>query len=707
MEQGQEKASGTLPYQGITSDYGKYEAFTASALQEVYERFLESFTDASGSLKYRIAVSQMPALAATSLSIDYEDLIQFDPELSVLVVKEPRDHLRCLRAAALKFLAIYNPEYAEKIRGRLEVRIQGLLDPISLRSIGQDCLNTLISIPGIITKSSEVLPLPIVSAFRCRADHLTFLSQPDDPFQKPRKCREEPCKCKEFWFDKENSKFTDCQFAQIQELPEELPPGQLPKSLEVQLVGDLINRTRPGDRVKITGILRIQAPTSGPGAKSARPSYYLESNQIERIGRSIYEQAKALTREDISELRSLVQHPLAYERIVQSVAPSIFGHELEKEAALLSVVGAPIVTLAGGGTKRGDINVLLCGDPGLAKTEILKFAQRISPRGIYTSGKGSSAAGLTAAIVKEKNGVMMLEGGVMVLADQGNAMIDELNLMNEWDRGALHEAMESNTVSIAKAGFVATLNARTSVLAAANPVSGKYDPFKNLLENIDLPVPLVNRFDLIFIVRDEFNEEDDRKVAQQIAETRKRSAPPSAQIDAELLKRLVIYAKSLAPELTDESNAVLIEEYLRLRKQTSGDAMQIPVNPRFLESMIRLSQARARILLHPRVTEMDARRAIMLVNHMLGTAVIDQATRKVDVGVLYNKPISELGLRETALQVFKKLSGEERVLVEDRAFYEEMEKAGKFTREQAEKAFQDMWKSGVIYEKKPHFFKKA
>jgi DNA replicative helicase MCM subunit Mcm2 (Cdc46/Mcm family) len=263
-----------------------------------------------------------------------------------------------------------------------------------------------------------------------------------------------------------------------------------------------------------------------------------------------------------------------------------------------------------------------------------------------------------------------------------------------------------NTASVAKGGIIATLNARTSILAAANPVDGKYDPYKNILDNVALPIPLLSRFDLIFIIRDDPDPAQDETVAKHILDMRSKSSFPQAPpIEFELLKKYIIYAKKLDPEFTEEASNRLSTYYIQLRRQASPD--QISVTPRWLEGMIRLSIARARLLLHSRVIEDDALHAIKLVERMLTTVAVDQATKKVDVGVLYNRPLSEKGLREAALDVFKRLSGESKQPVEDKAFYQEMEKENKFSREQIEKVFQDMWKSGVIFEVRAHFFKKA
>ncbi len=386
------------------------------------------------------------------------------------------------------------------------------------------------------------------------------------------------------------------------------------------------------------------------------------------------------------------------------MAPSISGHELEKEAALLFCAGAPSFSTADGLRRRGDLHILLVGDPSVAKSELMKFAAGVCPRGIFTSGKASSAAGLTAAIVKQKNGIMLLEGGVMVLGDQGHAFIDEFDKMSEEDRNALHEALEQQTVSIAKAGFVATLNARTAVFAAANPSGGVYDPFKNVLDQINLPVPLITRFDLVFIVKDIPDLVADRKIADRVLANKRRTQQAVVFLEQKLLRKLVVYARTLDPELTEEAADLLEEKWIELRRAPVEQG-QIRITPRFLEAMIRLSIARARLLLHERVTEDDARRAVFLVQKMLETAGVDQRTGKTDVGVFYGKPVRERGLRDTALEVSKTLGGETKQPFEDKAFYEEMKKKG-FSSEEAEKGWQMLYRGGVVYEVRPGFFRK-
>jgi replicative DNA helicase Mcm len=292
------------------------------------------------------------------------------------------------------------------------------------------------------------------------------------------------------------------------------------------------------------------------------------------------------------------------------------------------------------------------------------------------------------------------------LADQGDLEIDEFDKARPEDMDALHEIMEQQQASFAKAGIVATLNTRVSIVAAMNPVNGKYDPYKNLVENIgSISIPLLSRFDLVFVLIDSPDSAIDDEIGQHIGSLRKKKRNLSTPLTTEFLKRYIRFAKNLDPELTDEAFAKLLE-YWKAQRRGAQEG-QMLVTPRWLEALCRLTIARARLLLHERSNLEDALAAIGLMNAMLSSALTDVNTKKEDVGLLYNKPVSEKGLREAALEIFKKLSGESRQPVEDKAFYAEMDKTTQFSREQVEKIFQDMWKGGIIYEKKLHWYLKA
>jgi replicative DNA helicase Mcm len=392
-----------------------------------------------------------------------------------------------------------------------------------LREINADLIDKLVSVSGMVVRSSEVKPLAKKVAYRCTSCAELFDSQLKGLIlKKPLKCPK--CGEREFDMDAENSIFIDFQMVRLQELPEDLPAGQLPHYVEVTVMGDLVDQCRPGDRIILTGIIRIEQEPMAPQAKTSLFRLRMEGNNIEYLGgragskdtRTV--ERIAISADDERQIRTIAAKPDAYEKLIASFAPHIYGHEVIKEAILLLIVGSVTKKLDDGSTRRGDVNVLLVGDPGTAKSEMLKFAAKIAPRGLYTSGRGSTAAGLTAAVIRDKSGIMMLEAGAVVLGDQGLVCIDEFDKIKPEDRSALHEVMEQQTCSVAKGGIVATLNARTSILSAANPMYGKYDPYKNITENVNLPVPLLTRFDLIFIVRDTPEKERDSLIASHILE---------------------------------------------------------------------------------------------------------------------------------------------------------------------------------------------
>jgi replicative DNA helicase Mcm len=521
--------------------------FTPSKLTEILESFIKKFKDKSGNLKYRERISQIVSSGAKSLIIDFEDLLTFDLEIATKLTKEPEEVLPSFDKAALESLKDHDPTYAERIKKDMKVRIRHLSDKTPLRAITTEHLEKLISVSGMVVRTSELKNLAIEAIFKCSKGHVNHVQQSGLILKKPSRCIEPDCKeTVKFEIDIKSSTFIDYQVARIQELPEELPPGQLPQFFDVNLEGDMVNNARPGDRVILTGIVKAESEFTQHSVRLRTFRSRIDGNYIQIIGKE--SEQMMITKEDEEKIHELASQSSIYERLIESISPSIHGYETQKEAVLLLAIGAPRRVMPDGNTLRGDINVLLVGDPGTAKSELLKYSSRTAPRGLYTSGRGSTAAGLTAAVVREKTGMMMLEAGAVVLADQGVACIDEFDKMRTEDRNALHEMMEQQTVSVAKGGIVATLNARTSILAAANPVLGKYDPFRNIADNLNLPIPLLTRFDLIFVLRDVPDRAKDEELARHVLELhRKETFPVEPPIDYEFLKKYLIYAKKIQP----------------------------------------------------------------------------------------------------------------------------------------------------------------
>ena len=684
---------------------------TTAALVNDLERFLRAFKDREGNYKYFNRINHMMAANSSSLVVDYIDFDTFRPDLAKQITHNPDDMLEAFNAAVLYILNEIHPDYAQEIQDKIKVRIGNYTVQKGLRDINAEVIDKLIGVSGMVVRSSEVKPLAKKIGYRClNCNTINEAQLKGLVLKKPSKCLN--CSEKDLEMDPDNSIFTDFQMVRLQELPEDLPAGQLPHYVEVTVMADLVDRCRPGDRIMLTGIVRIEQEQISPQVKTSLFKLRMEGNNIEYLGghtgtkdtRTI--ERIVISTENEKQILAIANKSDAYDKIIASFAPHVYGHEVIKEAILLLIVGSVTKKLEDGSTRRGDINVLLVGDPGTAKSEMLKFAAKVAPRGLYTSGRGSTAAGLTAAVIRDKSGIMMLEAGAVVLGDQGLVCIDEFDKIKAEDRSALHEVMEQQTCSVAKGGIVATLNARTSILFAANPMYGKYDPFKNITENVNLPIPLLTRFDLVYVVRDTPEREKDSRVASHILEIHQDAdhvARPA--IDIDLFSKYLAFSKQIEPRLTADAINIIRNYYMKMRNAES-DGM-ITVTPRQLEGLIRLATARAKILLRDRVEAEDAERAIYLVQRMLETAGIDVNTGRVDLGVLHGKPHSEVSKLKMFIEIFTALSGQDRNDVEEKNFINELIKTGKFTEDEARNYLKKAMQNGQIYERKSGFYAKA
>ncbi len=687
--------------------------FSPSAISDKVKEFLVQFKYKDGSFKYVEQIDEMMPKAAKFIVIDYNDLVTV-PEIESLFNEEPDSILNAFSRAINEILHERFPTYAEKIKHETRARIVNYPVQRSLRQINAEIINKMTSVSGMVVRASEIKPLAREVTFVCPDGHVTHVDLLTGmSLNTPSKCTNPKCSHRELEIKHDSSRFIDFQILRLQELPEDLPPGQLPHYVDVSIKQDLVDNARPGDRVILTGIVRIeQEPVSGISrTESALYRLRIDGNNIEFLGGKGVKISRSTEREEVSPeeekiIKSLGKNSDIYERLVGSFAPHIQGHSLIKEAILLLIVGSTQRILQDGSKIRGDINIFLVGDPGTAKSEMLKFCARIAPRGLYTSGRGSTAAGLTAAVVRDKTGIMMLEAGAVVLGDQGLVCIDEFDKMKPEDRSALHEVMEQQSASIAKAGIVATLNARTSILAAANPMYGKYDPFKNITENVNLPIPLLTRFDLIFVVRDIPSKERDRNIAQHILNLHKPTGVETRSlIDVDTLTKYLAFAKRIDPILTKEAEEKILEYYMKMRNVDSED--MITVTPRQLEGLIRLATARARLLMKDQVEEEDAERAIFLIQSMLQDAGVDVNTGKVDLGVLQGRPRSEVSKMQLFMDVLKSLEGDNKIPVEEKLFVKELEKSGKFTVEEARNYIRRMLREASIYESKPGHYNRV
>lgn len=689
------------------------EIKTKSALSDEVKEFLKQYKDKHGAFKYVEQIDEMMPKNARYIVIDYNDLV-LHTHIETKFNENPDEILLAFSRAIKEILQERFTQYAAKIKDEIRARIINYPVQRSLRQINAEVINKMTCVSGMMVRSSEVKPLAKEITYKCSNDHEFHITLEKGMTVPPLyRCGTDPkCTSKEFTIQPEKSRFIDFQIARLQELPEDLPPGQLPHYIDVTIKQDLVDNARPGDRIILSGIVRIeQESLIGSRATSGLYRLRIDGNNVEFLGGRGKKTSRKTEREEISTeeekiIKSLATQSDIYERLVDSFAPHIQGHSLIKEAILLLVVGSTQRLLQDGTKIRGDINVFLVGDPGTAKSEMLKFCARIAPRGLYTSGRGSTAAGLTAAVVHDKSGIMMLEAGAVVLGDQGLVCIDEFDKMKPEDRSALHEVMEQQSVSIAKGGIVATLNARTSILAAANPMYGKYDPFKNITENVNLPIPLLTRFDLIFVVRDIPSKERDSRIARHIINLHTPTGNETRSlIDSDILTKYLGYAKRHDPILTKEAEEKILEYYMKMRNVESEE--MITVTPRQLEGLIRLATARARILMKDQVDVEDAERAIFLMESMLRDAGVDVNTGKVDLGVLQGRAHSEVSKMQLFMDVLKSLEGDNKSPVEEKLFITELVKSSKFTEEEARNYLRRMLREASIYESRPGHYNRV
>ena len=671
------------------------------------ERFQEFFKTE----KYRQRISQMAVSGKTSLTVDFEDILIFDNKLAEELRERPDEYLKHANNAAYAQLQTEDPEYAEKIAEKGETvtaRIVRLLDTAQLRKLGSDHIGKLVMIEGIVVRSTPVRPMVMRAAFKCkRCGETTALDQSGQFLKAPFTCSNPSCGAKGmFDFIQEESTFIDSQDLRIQERPEDLPPGQLPRTLHVKLVGgEIVDVARPGDHVSIVGIVRAVSPTLPRVGKFRTFILHVDANSIEVLGKE--PEIAIPSPEEEEKILELAKDAWIHRKIMNSIAPSIYGYDHIKEALMYLLFGGvpkslPDITI------RGEMNALLIGDPGTAKSQLLQYVARIAPRGLYTSGRGTTAAGLTAAVIREKGGGMSLEAGALVLADKGIACIDEMDKMRPEDRVAIHEAMEQHTVSVAKGGIVATLNARTAILAAANPALGRYEPHRNIAENISLPVTILSRFDLIFVIRDVPNKEIDDKMSEHILEIHKKGlSPVEPPIASELLRKYISYAKGIKPVLTKEALQRLKDFYLAMRSASESEGSPVAITARQLESLVRIAEARARAALRKEVSAEDAEAAIAIMKRSLEEVGIDVSSYKIDIDILMTgKPKSmrdKLQIIISTLMTMEKETG----MVEKTALLNELETKYKVPIAEGERLLGQLLREGTIYEPREGYVKKT
>ena len=667
----------------------------------------KSFLEFFKKEKYRQRISQMAIAGSESITIDFEDLFAFDQRLAERLMEKPDAFLQHASNAAYEQLGIEDSEYAQKI-DKVTVRIVQLLGKEQLRKLGSKQLGKLVMIEAIVVRATPVRPMVMNAAFKCkRCGTITNVDQVGLFLRAPFECSDPSCRQKgPFEFVQDDSTFIDSQDLRLQERPEDLPPGQLPRTLNVKLVGsEIVDLARPGDHVSIVGMVRAFAP-SRPGIGKLRAFIlHIDANSIGILGKE--PETSHPSPEEEEKIRALAKDPWVHKKIMNSIAPSIYGYEHIKESIMYLLFGGvskslPDITI------RGEMNALLIGDPGTAKSQLLQYVARIAPRGLYTSGRGTTAAGLTAAVIREKGGSMSLEAGALVLADKGIACIDEMDKMRPEDRVAIHEAMEQHTVSVAKGGIVATLNARTAILAAANPALGRYEPHRTVAENISLPVTILSRFDLIFVLRDVPNREADEKMLAHILEIHRRgSSPVEVQIEADLMRKYVSYAKAIKPVLSNAAVKRLGDFYLAMRSASEAEGSPVAITARQLESLVRIAEARARVALRKEVLAEDAEAAIAIMKRSLEEVGIDLSSYKMDIDlIMTGKPKSVRDKLQVILSVLIAME-KETGIVEKAALVSELESKHEIPRAETERMIGQLLREGTIYEPRESYLKKT
>ncbi len=678
-----------------------------------FNEFIREYRDENGNYIYREQIQEMTVEGEISLKVDFTDVIKFNPELARRSIDEPREFLEAGNRAVTEVVEIEDSDYAFTTR-EFFIRFFNMTESeiIPLRGIRTEHVGKLVMLFGITTRATVVKPLLIEGFFQCQnCQEIMILPQEEGRYNPPHHCQNPGCgRAGPFKLLTEESKFVDWQKVTIQERPENLPPGQMPRSVSVLLKHDMVDKVRPGDRISVIGVLQ-SIPDFSKKTPGKLATFHINMNANYVIPEEQDLESLEISEEEEQIILDLAKDPWIHTKIVDSLAPSIYGYRDIKESLALLLFGGIAKELPDGLKIRGESNILLIGDPGTAKSQILRYIATLAPRALYTSGKGSSAAGLTVAVLRDQDtGEFTLEAGALVLSDRGVCCIDELDKMRKEDRSSIHEAMEQRTVSVAKAGIVATLNARCSILAAANPKLGRYIPSRSAAENINLPVTILSRFDLIWIVRDEPEADVDKVKAQHILRLHTAGVTEKeSPISKEILKKYISYAKlNSSPRLSDEAATRLEEFYLEMRKAGEASDSPIAITPRQLESLIRLTESHARMALRSEASIEDAEAAVRLLSVSLRQVGIDPETGKLDIDVVMVGTSSSTRSKiETLMDLIAEMESENKgqAVPIDRI----IEKAHDFgmTKDFIERNIERMRQDGMLFQPKAGFIKRT
>ena len=637
------------------------------------------------------------------LTLDFTELIKFNTEITEEILEKPEELLKAAEVAVKEFDL---PKKTDKF----VIRFRGLPESqkVFISEIRSKHLNKLLWMEGIVRNKTEVRPQVTTARFECPScGNILTLLQLDKKFKEPTRCS-----CGRKGKFKEISKeLVDGQGLVLEESPDELDGAQ-PKRINVLLKDDLVSpisekKSSPGSRMRLVGWAAEVPIILRTGGRATKYDLIIEANHIEPMEDDALE--RGLSEKEEEEMKKIAHSPNPIRLLAESIAPSIFGHDKVKEALVLQLAGGCHKLRPDGVRTRGDIHVLLIGDPGSGKSQLLKRISKVAPKARYTSGKGATAAGIAAAVVKDDFlGGWSLEAGTLVLANQGFAIIDEMDKMGKDDRSALHEGLEQQQISIAKANIQATLRCETTVLAAANPKLGRFDPYDLIANQIDLPPTLINRFDLIFPIKDLPNREKDEQAASFILKLHKDPEEDKAKISSDLLKKFFAYVrKRMFPKITDAAIEELKSYYVSMRNSNIGEESgikSIPITARQLEALVRLSEASAKVRFSKQVTKKDAQKAIELIDYCLNQIAKDAETGRIDIDRLSSKITAT---QRSTMSIIKEIIHALEEQLQNKVVpVEQIKEAAKeknIAEEQVDDILEKLRRSGDIFEPKRNF----